>query len=424
MTSGNPAPQDATGTGGTTAPASSRGIVAALGPAFVAAIAYVDPGNVAANVSAGAGYGYLLVWVLVVANLMAMVIQYLSAKLGIVTGLSLPQVVGGSLPSGARVLYWAQAQLMAIATDVAEVIGGALALWLLFGIPLPLGGVIVAALSMLVLTLQNHRGQRVFETVILGMLGIITVGFLAGLVVGPPDPRSVLDGLVPRLEGSESLVIAAGMLGATVMPHAIYIHSALSRDRHGTGHTSEHVAHLLRATRVDVVLALVVAGAVNIGMLLLAARNLYGVEGTDTIEGVQHAISETLGPTVGVIFSLGLLASGLASTAVGSYAGDVVTAGLLRWRIPLLVRRLITVIPAVVILALGAEPTAALVGSQVVLSFGIAFALIPLVHATGQASLMGRFRNGPVLAAVGWVSAAIVVVLNVVLLVMAFGNVG
>ena len=157
MTSGNPAPQDATGTGGTTAPASSRGIVAALGPAFVAAIAYVDPGNVAANVSAGAGYGYLLVWVLVVANLMAMVIQYLSAKLGIVTGLSLPQVVGGSLPSGARVLYWAQAQLMAIATDVAEVIGGALALWLLFGIPLPLGGVIVAALSMLVLALQNHR---------------------------------------------------------------------------------------------------------------------------------------------------------------------------------------------------------------------------------------------------------------------------
>lgn len=424
MTSGNPAPQDATGAGGTTARASSHGTIAALGPAFVAAIAYVDPGNVAANVSAGAGHGYLLVWVLVLANLMAMVIQYLSAKLGIVTGLSLPQVLGDSLPPGTRVLYWAQAQLMAIATDVAEVIGGALALWLLFGIPLPLGGVIVAALSMLVLALQNHRGQRVFETVILGMLGIITVGFLGGLVVGPPDPRGVLDGLVPRLEGFESLVIAAGMLGATVMPHAIYIHSALSRDRHGMGHAPERVSQLLRATRVDVVLALVVAGAVNIGMLLLAARNLYGVEGTDTIEGAQHAISDALGPAVGVVFALGLLASGLASTAVGAYAGDVVTAGLLRWRIPLLARRLITVIPAVVILALGAEPTAALVGSQVVLSFGIAFALIPLVRATGRASLMGRFRNGPVLAAIGWVSAAIVVVLNVVLLVMGVGNVG
>ncbi|MBD2765094.1 Nramp family divalent metal transporter [Kocuria sp. cx-455] len=391
-------------------------VVTALGPAFVAAIAYVDPGNVAANVSAGASFGYLLVWVLVIANVMAMVIQYLSAKLGIVTGKSLPEVVGESLPRKARLAYWVQAELMAVATDVAEVIGGALALWLLFGVPLPLGGVLVAVMSMTVLSVQNRRGQRVFETVILSMLGIITAGFLAGLVVAPPEAGGVLGGMVPRLEGSQSLVLAASMLGATVMPHAIYLHSALSRDRHGGAHGAQHTRYLLRATRADVVIALLVAGSVNMGMLLLAARNLYGVDGTDTIEGAHAAIAEALGPVVGIVFAMGLLASGLASTAVGSYAGDVVTAGLLHRRIPLFARRGFTMIPAVILLAVGVEPTAALVGSQVVLSFGIAFALIPLVWFTGRRRLLGQFTNGPLLSGVGWASAGIVVVLNVVLL--------
>ena len=400
----------------------TRRVITALGPAFVAAIAYVDPGNVAANVSAGASFGYLLVWVLVIANVMAMVIQYLSAKLGIVTGKSLPEIVGESLPRKARIAYWAQAELMAVATDVAEVIGGALALWLLFGVPLPLGGVIVAVISMAVLSVQNRRGQRIFETVILAMLGIITAGFLAGLVVAPPDAAGVLGGVVPRLEGSQSLVLAASMLGATVMPHAIYLHSALSRDRHGGAHGVQHTRYLLRATRVDVVIALIVAGSVNMGMLLLAARNLYGVDGTDTIEGAHAAIAEALGPAVGVVFAIGLLASGLASTAVGSYAGDVVTAGLLHRQIPLCARRIFTMVPAVILLAIGAEPTAALVGSQVVLSFGIAFALIPLVYFTGRRRLLGQFTNGPLLSGVGWVSAGLVVVLNIVLLgLMATG---
>ena len=400
----------------------TRRVITALGPAFVAAIAYVDPGNVAANVSAGASFGYLLVWVLVIANVMAMVIQYLSAKLGIVTGKSLPEVVGESLPRKARIAYWVQAELMAVATDVAEVIGGALALWLLFGIPLPLGGVIVAVISMAVLSIQNRRGQRIFETVILAMLGIITAGFLAGLVVAPPEPAGVLGGMVPRLEGSQSLVLAASMLGATVMPHAIYLHSALSRDRHGGAHGVLHTQYLLRATRVDVVIALIVAGSVNMGMLLLAARNLFGVDGTDTIEGAHAAIAEALGPAVGIVFAIGLLASGLASTAVGSYAGDVVTAGLLHRRIPLFARRIFTMSPAVVLLAVGVEPTAALVGSQVVLSFGIAFALIPLVYFTGRRRLLGQFTNGPLLSGVGWVSAGLVVVLNIVLLgLMATG---
>lgn len=399
-----------------------RPLVTALGPAFVAAIAYVDPGNVAANVSAGASFGYLLVWVLVIANVMAMVIQYLSAKLGIVTGKSLPELVGESLPRKARLAYWVQAELMAVATDVAEVIGGALALWLLFGVPLPLGGVLVAVISMTVLAVQNRRGQRVFETVIVSMLGIITAGFLAGLVVAPPAAGGVLGGMVPRLEGSQSLVLAASMLGATVMPHAIYLHSALSRDRHGGAHGVQHTRYLLRATRADVVVALIVAGSVNMGMLLLAARNLYGVDDTDTIEGAHAAIAEALGPTVGIVFAVGLLASGLASTAVGSYAGDVVTAGLLHRHIPLFARRVVTMIPAVLLLAVGVEPTTALVGSQVVLSFGIAFAVVPLVWFTGRRRRLGQFTNGPLLSGFGWVSAGIVVVLNVVLLgLMAIG---
>lgn len=401
----------------------TRRVITALGPAFVAAIAYVDPGNVAANVSAGASFGYLLVWVLVIANVMAMVIQYLSAKLGIVTGKSLPEVVGESLPRKARIAYWVQAELMAVATDVAEVIGGALALWLLFGVPLPLGGVIVAVTSMTVLSIQNRRGQRIFETIILAMLGIITAGFLAGLVVAPPEPAGVLGGVVPRLEGSQSLVLAASMLGATVMPHAIYLHSALSRDRHGGAHEVQHTQYLLRATKTDVVIALIVAGSVNMGMLLLAARNLYGVDGTDTIEGAHAAIAEALGPALGVVFAIGLLASGLASTAVGSYAGDVVTAGLLHRRIPLFARRLFTMVPAVLLLAVGVDPTAALVGSQVVLSFGIAFALVPLVWFTGRRRLLGNFTNGPWLAGFGWGCAGVVVALNVVLLgLMAIGE--
>lgn len=394
----------------------ARRLFPALGPAFVAAIAYVDPGNVAANVSAGAGYGYLLVWVLVVANLMAMVIQYLSAKLGIVTGRSLPEVVASSVGRRSRILYWAQAELMALATDLAEVIGGALALWLLFGLPLPVGGVIVAAVSLGLLYLQTHRGQRVFETVITGLLLVITLGFLAGLVVAPPSAAGVFGGLVPRLSDVNSLVLAASMLGATVMPHAIYLHSALARDRHGVNSSRAHIRYLLRATRVDVVVALILAGSVNIGLLLLAARTLHGQDVPDTIEGAHAAITQALGPVVGVLMAVGLLASGLASTAVGAYAGDVVMKGMIHRQIPLWLRRVVTMIPAVLLLAAGVDPTGALVASQVVLSFGIAFALIPLVWFTGKSTLLGEFVNGGPLRVAGWVSAAVVVVLNVVLL--------
>jgi manganese transport protein len=387
-----------------------------LGPAFVAAIAYVDPGNVAANLSAGAEYGYLLVWVLVAANAMAVIIQYLSAKLGIVTGRSLPELLGQRMPRAGRLLYWAQAELVAAATDLAEVIGGAIALQILFGLPLVLGGVIVGVVSMVILAVQSGRGQRPFEFVVMALLGIITVGFVAGLVVSPVDWAETVAGIVPRFEGARSILLAASMLGATVMPHAIYLHSSLARDRHGVSTEPGRVRRLLAATRVDVIIALVIAGSVNIAMLLLAAASLPGVAGTDTIEGAHHAIEAALGPVVGVIFGIGLLASGLASTSVGCYAGATIMHGLLHVRIPLLVRRAITVIPALAILAVGFDPTTALVLSQVLLSVGIPFALIPLVWFTSKREVMGEFVNRLPLALVAVVVTVAIVLLNLLLI--------
>jgi manganese transport protein len=388
-----------------------------LGPAFVASIAYVDPGNVAANLSGGARYGYLLVWVLVVSNLMAALIQYQSAKLGLITGRSLPELLGDRLGTGSRRAFWVQAELIAVATDLAEVVGGAIALQLLFSVPLVIGGLIVGGVSMLLLATQSRFGQRSFERVIVGLLAIIAIGFLAGLFIHAPDGAGVLGGLIPRFQGTGSIVLAASMLGATVMPHAIYVHSALVRDRHGKPAEAANTRLLLRITRWDVVIALGLAGIINIGMLLLAAVNLRGV-GTNTIQGAHAAIADALGPVVAVIFAIGLLASGLASTSVGSYAGATIMSGLLRRRIPLFVRRVVTLIPALLVLSLGADPTAALVISQVLLSFGIPFALIPLLRLTNSREVMGEHRNGVPVRLALTVSVVLVVALNVVILVL------
>jgi manganese transport protein len=354
--------------------------------------------------------------VLVAANAMAVLVQYQSAKLGLVTGRSLPEILGDRLGRRSRLAFWAQAELVAAATDVAEVVGGAIALYLLFGVPLPLGGVLVGGASLLLLATQDRYGQRRFEAVVVAFLLVITVGFLAGLVLSPPDAGGVLAGLTPRFDGSDSVLLAASMLGATVMPHAIYVHSALVRDRHGRAPEGEGRRLLLRATRWDVVAALAVAGAVNIGLLLLAASALQGVEGTDSIEGAHAAIVASLGPAIGVVFAVGLLASGLASTSVGAYAGATIMAGLLHRRIPLLVRRVVTIVPAVVLLALGADPTWTLVLSQVILSFGIPFVMVPLVRLTRDPSVMGADRSGPVVHGVLCVVVALVVALNLALL--------
>jgi len=392
---------------------------ALLGPALVAGVAYLDPGNVASNASAGAGYGYLLLWVVVLANLMAWLVQYLSAKLGVATGRSLPALLGIRIRSrAARSAYWAQAELVAMATDVAEVIGGAIALQLLFGLPLPLGGLITGAVSLALLAVQSRRGPRIFERVVVGLVAVIAIGFCAGLVVAPVDAADAAAGLVPRFTDAGSVLLAASVLGATVMPHAIYAHSALTRDRFGRVPEGSERRLVLRATRIDVTIALAVAGTVNVVILLLAAATLPGVAGTDTLEGAHAALGAALGPVVATLFAVGLLASGLASTSVGAYAGAEIMQGLLRVRLPLVVRRVVTLVPALVLLAVGAPPTLALVLSQVVLSFGIPFALVPLVALTTRREVMGDAANRPWTTALASASAALLIVLNATLLVL------
>jgi len=398
--------------------------IALLGPAFVAAVAYVDPGNVAANLTAGARFGYLLVWVLVLSNGTAMLVQYLSAKLGLVTGRSLPQVIGDRVRPGPRLAFWVQAELIAAATDLAEVIGGAIALHLLFGLPLWWGGLIVGVVSVALLSVQSQRGQRPFEFVVVGLLAVISFGFIAGLFVHDVSWTGIAGGLVPRFEGSETVLLAASMLGATVMPHAIYLHSALVRDRHGTNLSPERIRRLIGVTRWDVSLSLAVAGSVNIAMLLVAAANLWGADQTDTIEGAHAAIESSLGPGIALLFSIGLLASGLASTSVGCYAGSTIMEGLTRFRVPLLLRRTITLVPALLVLATDVSPTWALVLSQVFLSLGIPFALIPLVRLTSAPAVMGEHANGLPMRVAGWAAVAIIVALNLVLVVLAVGGFG
>ena len=393
----------------------ARGTMALFGPAFVAAIAYVDPGNVATNVTAGAVYGYLLVWVIVLANMMAGIVQYLSAKLGLAGGTTLPEALRDRLPTGGRIAYWLQAEFVAMATDLAEVLGGAIALNILFGLPLLFGGVITAVVATVLLVVQDRRGQRAFERVITAMLVIIAVGFIAGLFVQPPPPGAVVGGLVPAFDGAGSVLLAAGMLGATVMPHAVYLHSALARDRHGRP-SAEQLPRLLRATRLDVGAAMLLAGAVNLAMLLVAATSLSGGTEELSLQAAHDAVGQSLGGLVAALFAIGLLASGLASTSVGCYAGAVVMAGLLRRSVPLLLRRVITMIPAIIILAIGVDPTLALVISQVVLSFGLPFVLIPLLLLTRSRTVMGTAVNHPVTTAVAVVVVALVIALNLTLI--------
>ena len=421
------------------APTTPR-LVWLIGPALVAGVAYLDPGNVASNMTAGAKFGYLLVWVVVIGNVMAWLIQYLSAKLGIVTGRSLPETLGDRIRNPwARRAYWLQAELVAMATDIAEVIGGAVALNLLFGVPLVWGGVITGTVSIALLLVQSRRGARTFEFVVIGLVAIIAIGFTFGVFVGPPDPGAIVEGLVPRFEGTDSVLLAASILGATIMPHAIYAHSALARDRFAPTSLVDRASAsripsvrtpapelerlrgiptslLLRATRWDVTIAMLIAGTVNLCILLLAAANLAGVPGTDSLEGAYAALRDGIGPLVATLFAVGLLASGLASTSVGAYAGAEIMHGLLRVRVPLLARRLVTLVPALAILALGFDPTLALVLSQVVLSFGIPFALIPLIALTAKRDVLGEHRNRLGTTLAGVAASIFLIALNGVLL--------
>jgi manganese transport protein len=392
-----------------------------FGPAFVAAIAYADPGNFATNFTGGATFGYRLVWVIVAANLMAMLIQSLSAKLGLATGRDLAQLCRAYLPRPVTRTLWVQAELVAMATDLAEIIGGALALNLLFGVPLPVGGLITCVVAFALLVLQRH-GVRRFESAIAGLLGVILLGFLYDALRAGADAGGLAAGLVPSLAGVDSLLLATGILGATVMPHVIYLHSALATSRATAAADPAARRYALRCQRADTLLALGAAGLVNLAMLVIAARLFFGsgIPGTGSLDGIHAGLRAALDGYAALAFAIALLASGLASSSVGTYAGQVVMQGFIGHSIPLTARRLLTMAPAMAVLLLGADPTRALVWSQVALCFGVPFALIPLVWLTRRRDVMGEHANRPLTTTVACVVAALIIALNVFLLVRTF----
>ena len=397
-----------------------RGRVALLGPAFVAAVAYIDPGNFATNIAGGASYGYLLVWVIVAANLMAMLVQYLSAKTGIATGRNLPELCRDRFPRPVTWGLWVQAEAIAIATDLAEFVGAAIALNLLFGVPPFAAGLITAVVAFAILGLQA-KGYRRFELAIAAFLGIVCLGFLYDLSFTGVDAEGFAGGLIPGFEGTDSVLLAVGILGATVMPHVVYLHSALTSARIPTEGAAEK-RELLRFQRVDVLFAMGIAGVINMTMLVVAAELFHdsGRTGVDTIEGAHAGIEALIGGGAALAFAVALLASGLSSSSVGTFAGQVVMQGFIDRRINLFLRRAITMAPALVVLALGLDPSSTLVISQVVLSFGIPFALVPMILLTRRRDVMGALVNRPATTAVASVVAALIISLNVFLLYETF----
>ena len=398
------------------APGRLRTALGMAGPAFVAAVAYIDPGNVATNTAAGARYGYLLLWVLVLANATAMLIQYLSAKLGIATGCNLPELCRREYPRPVRLCLWVQAELVVIMTDLAEIIGGAVALNLLFGLPLVAGGLATGAGLLAVLALRL-RGRDAFPAVTIGLLAVVFLAFGYLALRLPVAHAGFLAGLVPRFGDRASVLLAAGIVGATVMPHAIYLHSALTQGLPGPGEWRSRF-RALRVTRWDVAVAMTLAGVVNVAIMV--AGTALPVTAGRSLADAHASFTALSGQATGVVFGLGLLASGLASSCVGVYTGQVVMQGFLRRGVPLGLRRAVSMLPPLVLLAFGLEPTVALVLSQVVLSFGIPFALVPLVLLTRRRDVMGPLVNRRATTVCAVVATGFVVALNVCLLVILF----
>jgi manganese transport protein len=400
-----------------------RGVWPFLGPAFIACVAYIDPGNFATNMAAGARFGYQLLWVIVVANLMAMLIQSMSAKLGIATGRNLPEVCRDRFPRPVSVGLWVQAEVIAMATDLAEFLGAALGLNLLFGIPLFVAGLITGAVAFGILALQA-RGFRRLEAVIAGLVGMIVLSFATQVFLAKPDPADVAAGLKPSFSGHESVLLAVGILGATVMPHVIYLHSALTQQRL-VGSTDEARRKIFRFELVDVVVAMGIAGAINAAMLITAAAVFHTrglVDAGDDLATVYEGLGVHLGSHADVLFGIGLLASGLSSSSVGTLSGQVVMQGFVQRQIPLFVRRAVTMTPALIVLAAGIDPSRSLVISQVVLSFGIPFALIPLVLFCANRELMGVLVNRRTTTVAAVVVATIIGSLNIYLLQQTFAG--
>ena len=390
-----------------------------LGPAFIACVAYIDPGNFATNIAGGSRYGYTLVWVIVASNLMAMLIQTLSAKLGIATARNLPEVCRERFSRRTSFGLWVQAELIAMATDLAEFVGAAVGLNLLFNVPLPVAGVMTAVVAFGILALEQ-RGYRRFELAITALLAIVFCGFGYDLLAVGADPGGIAQGLIPSLPGG-SLLIAAGIIGATVMPHVVYLHSALTKSRVSCRDDAER-RELLRFQRLDVIIALGLAGLVNLTMLFVAASLFHrtGAGSVGSIEAAHAGIDRLVGGGAALAFAVALLASGLSSSSVGTYAGQVVMQGFIGRRVPLFLRRAITMLPALVVLGLGLPVTASLVISQVVLSFGIPFALVPLLLLTRRRDIMGPLVNRRLTTVTTGVIAVLIISMNVYLLRLTF----
>ncbi|MBY9078529.1 Nramp family divalent metal transporter [Paenibacillus sp. HN-1] len=387
-----------------------------LGPAFIAAVAYLDPGNFATNITAGSKYGYMLLWVIAASNLMAVLIQSLSAKLGIATGRNLPEVAHDRFSKSASIALWIQSELVIMATDLAEFLGAALGLYLLFDIPMLAAAIITAVGSFAILELQR-RGYRSLEAGIAAMILIVVLAFAFQVITARPDVGSVVHGIVtPRFQGMDSVLLAAGILGATVMPHAIYLHSSLTQHRI-VGRDDAEKKKIFKLEFIDILIAMFVAGAVNMAMVIVSAATFFknGLTVED-LDVAYHQFGQLVGPVTAVSFGLGLLIAGLSSASVGTMAGDVVMQGFINKRINLYLRRAITTLPPLAIILSGVDPTRALVMSQVVLSFGIAFALIPLIIFTSDRKLMGGLVNHRVTTILGWIIAGIVVTLNLFLI--------
>ncbi len=393
-----------------------------LGPAFIAAVAYIDPGNFATNIAGGAKFGYLLLWVVLAANLIAMVVQTQSAKLGIATGKNLPEVCREEFSRRTSILLWLQAEVVAMSTDVAEVVGAALGLNLLFGIPLFPAALISGVVAFAILALQQ-MGFRRLEAVIAGLVGVVVVGFAFEILESNPDGGQIAKHLVvPGFGGTESILLATGIIGATVMPHVIYLHSALTQ-RRVVGRNDREKRQILKFEKVDVVIAMALAGVVNLSMMIMAAalfHDVPGLSGIDSIEGAYDGLRDVVSQNAATVFGIALLASGFASSSVGTMSGQVVMQGFIQRRIPIFLRRAITLAPALVVLAAGLPPTDALVGSQVVLSFGIPFALVPLLIVASRRSVMRGLVNPRWLTAFASVLASLIIALNAFLLEQVF----
>lgn len=392
-----------------------------MGPAFIASVAYVDPGNFATNIQGGAKFGYTLLWVIVASNLMAMLIQTLSAKLGIATGLNLAEHCRNHFPRPLVLLMWALMEVVAMATDLAEFLGAAVGLYLLFGIPLLPAGLITAVITFLILGLERY-GFRPLEVVISLFVGVVAVSYLVETVLDRPNWGEVFyHAVVPQFAGPESVLLATGILGATVMPHAIYLHSALTQGRIVV-RDPERLRRLFRYEVADVLVAMGLASLINAAMLIMAASTFFrhGMTGVGTLEETHRTLEPLLGSAASWVFAVSLLASGLSSSSVGTMAGQVMMQGFLQRRIPVWIRRMVTIIPSLVVIAVGLDPTRTLVISQVVLSFGLPFAVIPLVMFTGNRNIMGVLVNRGVTTLLASVVAALIVALNIYLLYQIF----